>query len=158
MEASISAAPDGARQHWISTLSKAEPIALKALWEEVLAAERPAYEVLRAPEIGLVMVRGRTGGTGDRFNLGEMTVTRCAVRLDSGETGVSYRSGRDKEAAEVSAVIDAMLQREGGRDAAVQVIAALDEEQTRRRSQQARRSGATKVNFFTMTRTREDKA
>ena len=158
MEASVSAAPNGARQHWISTLSKADPAAIKALWDGPLAAERPGYEVLRAPEIGLVMVRGRTGGTGDRFNLGEMTVTRCAVRLATGETGVSYRGGRDKEAAEISAVIDAMLQREGEQDAAVQVIAALDEAQTQRRAQQARRSGATKVNFFTMTRTREDKA
>lgn len=28
----------------------------------------PNYDFLRSPEIGLVMVRGRTGGTGNPFN------------------------------------------------------------------------------------------
>ena len=30
------------------------------------------------------MVRGRVGGTGAPFNLGEMSVTRCSVRLADG--------------------------------------------------------------------------
>ncbi|MEE4301615.1 MAG: phosphonate C-P lyase system protein PhnG, partial [Pseudomonadales bacterium] len=68
----------------MSTLAKADPERLLAAWDAVPASVRPDYEMLRPAEIGLVMVRGRTGGVGDRFNLGEMTVTRCAVRLASG--------------------------------------------------------------------------
>ena len=146
------------RQAWMSVLSKAEPQELAAAWASLPEAARPGYEFLRAPEIGLVMVRGRTGGEGDRFNLGEMTVTRCAVRLDGGETGVSYRAGRDRDASEVAAVLDGILQREALRADALPILKRLEEAATSRRAQQARRSGATKVEFFTMTRTREDKA
>ena len=42
---------------------------------------------LRAPETGLVMLRGRIGGSGASFNVGEATVTRAAVQLASGEQG-----------------------------------------------------------------------
>lgn len=145
------------RQNWISTLSKSDPAALLGEWGEVRVEERPTYDVLRPPEIGLVMVRGRAGGVGDRFNLGEMTVTRCAVRLASGETGVSYRSGRDKGAAEVAAVLDGMLQRPESSRAAHAIVQRLEQALMAQRAEQARRSGATKVQFFTMTRTREDR-
>jgi len=49
---------------------------------------------------------------GSPFNVGEMTVTRAAVRLESGETGVSYVAGRSREHAEVAAAVDAMMQSE----------------------------------------------
>ncbi len=41
-------------------------------------AEPVDYVELRATETGLVMLRGRIGGDGDRFNVGEATVTRAA--------------------------------------------------------------------------------
>lgn len=153
----MDAASTKQRQSWISTLSKSDPAFLRGEWSGVRAEDRPTYDMLRPPEIGLVMVRGRAGGVGDRFNLGEMTVIRCAVRLASGETGVSYRSGRDKEAAEVAAVLDGMLQRPESRPAASAIIQRLEQALVARRAEQARRSGATKVQFFTMTRTREDR-
>lgn len=113
----------------------------------------PVYQTLRAAETGLVMVRGRSGGTGSRFNLGEMTVSRCTVRLDSGETGVSYRAGRDRHAAEISAIADALLQNPEWHarlwDA---LIVPLQAAQQAQREQTLRRSAATKVDFFTMTR------
>ncbi|MDZ7825350.1 MAG: phosphonate C-P lyase system protein PhnG [Gammaproteobacteria bacterium] len=93
-----------ARKHWMSVLAKADPDRLRAPFSTLPGNDRPRWTALRPPEIGLVMVRGRTGGVGDRFNLGEMTVTRAAVRLESGETGLAWRSGRDKRAAEIAAV------------------------------------------------------
>ena len=144
------------RQGWISTLAKADAAHLLDEWNRVQGHERPTYEMLRPPEIGLVMVRGRAGGVGDRFNLGEMTVTRCAVRLSSGETGISYRSGRDKLAAEVAAILDGMLQRPGSCATAQAIVGRIAQTLASERAEQARRSGATKVQFFTMTRTRED--
>ena len=105
------------------------------------------------------MVRGRSGGVGNPFNLGEMTVTRSAVRLDSGETGVSYVAGRDKVHAETAAVLDAMLQTsEWHETVKASVIDPLQSTQAGDRDQRLRQRAATRVDFFTMTRTREDKA
>jgi len=103
-----------ARQRWMSVLAKAPGDSLQNHFFKL--GDVPAYSPLREAETGLVMVRGRTGGVGNRFNLGEMTVTRCAVRLDSGETGVSYVAGRDKQHAELAAVCDAMMQSATQRD------------------------------------------
>ena len=74
------------------------------------ATERPEFTWLRTPEIGSVMVRGRAGGTGAPFNLGEMTVTRCALQLSSGEVGHAYVQGRRKACAEAAAIVDALMQ------------------------------------------------
>ena len=60
----------------------------------------PDYTVIRGPEGGLVMVRGRAGGGGSAFNLGEMTVTRCTVRTETGFVGHAYIAGRDEQRAD----------------------------------------------------------
>ena len=143
----------GERRRWLSVLAKAKAGEVIAAWEGL--AERPAFRALRAPEIGMVMVRGRMGGTGDAFNVGEMTVTRAAVRLESGETGVSYVAGRDRRHAEIAAAVDAMMQSPALRPAVEgPVVASLAGAQTRRRDTAARKAAATKVDFFTMVRTR----
>ncbi|MEM9744818.1 MAG: phosphonate C-P lyase system protein PhnG [Pseudomonadota bacterium] len=149
---------NAARKTWLSTLAKADASRLVDAWDSVPDSQRPDYEMLRPAEIGLVMVRGRSGGVGDRFNLGEMTVTRCAVRLASGETGLAWRGGRNKRAAEVAAILDGMLQSAELKETADAIVADLTHEQAEQRAEQARKSGATKVQFFTMTRKRDDKA
>jgi alpha-D-ribose 1-methylphosphonate 5-triphosphate synthase subunit PhnG len=143
--------PDSARAAWMGTLAKARPPELAALWG---AATRPGFGFVRPPETGLVMVRGRTGGTGPAFNLGEMTVTRCVVRLDSGETGVGYVAGRDKDHAAAAACLDAMMQSERHRDSAAGVIGALADAAKARSGARSRKAAATKVEFFTMVRDR----
>src|SRR3954465_15521138 len=70
----------------------------------------PAHENLREPENGLVMVRGRIGGDGAPFNLGEATVSRAAVRLATGEVGFGYVLGRDQRKARMIALCDALIQ------------------------------------------------
>jgi len=141
------------RRRWLSVLAKAKAGEVIAAWESLAA--RPTFRALRAPEIGMVMVRGRMGGTGDAFNVGEMTVTRAAVRLESGETGLSYVAGRDRRHAEIAAAVDAMMQSPRLRPAVEgAVVAMLAEAQARRRDTDARKAAATKVDFFTMVRTR----
>ena len=88
----------------------------QATADELLAAlaragAAPEAEDLRAPETGLVMVRGRIGGDGRPFNAGEATVTRAAVRLPGGETGFAYHLGRDRARARLAAILDAHWQR-----------------------------------------------
>src|SRR6202165_2505743 len=70
----------------------------------------PVHENLREPENGLVMVRGRIGGDGAPFNLGEGTVSRAAVRLSTGEVGFGYTLGRDAQKARMIALCDALVQ------------------------------------------------
>ena len=109
--------------------------------------------VLRAPDVGMVMLRGRVGGNGAPFNLGEATVTRAAVKLDSGEIGYAYLLGRDLERARLAAIIDALGQRSADRarlerDFVAPVTARLAQAADLRR----RRTAATRVNFFIMVR------
>ncbi len=137
------------RKTAIDTLSAAPPTALADLWAKLGIA--PEYRLVRGPETGLVMIRGRAGGGGQPFNLGEATVTRATVRLASGEVGHSYALGRDGEKAVRAALLDALWQREPQRietevlvplrDAARQADATLRDE-----------TAATRVNFFTMVR------
>jgi alpha-D-ribose 1-methylphosphonate 5-triphosphate synthase subunit PhnG len=119
--------------------------------------ELPTYYHLRPPEIGLAMVRGRAGGTGQQFNLGEMTVTRCVVRIDCQEeessVGFGYVAGRSRQHAELAAVCDALMQLSSWRDKVkTLVIEPLQAELTRQKDIQKRQTAATKVNFFTLLR------
>src|ERR1700761_5200842 len=88
------------RRRWMAILARAPAEQLEALLDAL--GERPSYTVLRAPEGGLVMVRGRIGGGGAAFNLGEMTVTRCAVCIESGPIGHAYVAGCEPRRAELA--------------------------------------------------------
>lgn len=115
--------------------------------------ELPAYESLREDENGLVMMRGRVGGDGAPFNLGEATVSRAAVRLASGEMGFGYTLGRDREKARMIALCDALVQAGGFADRVeARVIAPLRVAMLARRARKAAESAATKVDFYTMVR------
>lgn len=135
------------RQGWMGLLARAPAERLAALMPPA-----PGFDWLRAPEIGGVMMRGRAGGTGGPFNLGEVTVTRCALRLGSGEVGHACVMGRDKAHAQRAALVDALMQ--GAMAAAIraQVLDPLARDEDARRSARAARAAATKVDFFTMVR------
>lgn len=137
------------RKEWLSVLAKARADEVVSAWAAL--PERPDFQALRAPEIGLILVRGRMGGLGDAFNLGEMTLTRAAVRLKSGETGLAYVAGRDRLHAEIAAAVDAMMQSPGLRPQVEgPLVARLDRAHQQRRTLAARKAAATKVEFFTM--------
>lgn len=111
----------------------------------------PGYTRLRGPEVGLVMARGRAGGTGQVFNLGEIAVTRCTVRSTNGVAGHATVRGRDMRLAELAAVLDAALQDPEHAPAFdAGVIAPLAAAQAHRRERVARKAAATQVRFFTM--------
>jgi alpha-D-ribose 1-methylphosphonate 5-triphosphate synthase subunit PhnG len=113
----------------------------------------PAHEDLREPENGLVMVRGRVGGDGAPFNLGEATVSRAAVRLSTGEVGFGYTLGRDREKARLIALCDAMVQS-ADLAAAIEakVVAPLRAAMIERRNRKAAETAATRVDFYTLVR------
>ncbi|MBL6428522.1 MAG: phosphonate C-P lyase system protein PhnG [Maritimibacter sp.] len=140
---------DTARQARMGLVAKARPARLAALMDGV---EAPGFDWLRAPEVGGVMVRGRMGGTGAPFNLGEMTVTRCALRLATGEVGHGYVQGRDKAHAERAALVDALMQTDRAEALQAQVLDPLAEVAVTEKATRAAKAAATKVDFFTMVR------
>ena len=113
----------------------------------------PPCENLRQPENGLVMVRGRIGGDGAPFNLGEATVSRAAVRLASGEVGFGYTLGRDRDKARMIALCDALIQTSDHADAVeAQVLTPLRARMMSERSRRAAETAATRVDFYTLVR------
>jgi len=142
--------PDiAARQAVMATCTGATTAELEQALQGL--GEVPAASDLRATENGLVMLRGRMGGDGRAFNLGEATVTRAAVRLEDGRNGFAYQLGRDTAKARISAILDALWQ--GPERAAVEmVLTPIRERVAEEAATKARRVAATRVNFFTMVR------
>lgn len=138
--------PD-ARRAWISVLAKAPPARLAGLMPDLAP-----HTCLRPPEIGTVMVQGRAGGTGARFNLGEMTVTRCSVQLACGTVGHACVQGRNKDHARRAALADAMLQTDAGPELEAGVLAPLRNAAAAARAARAAKAAGTRVEFFTMVR------
>ena len=139
------------RQEWMSILAKADTELLNTLWCDL--QDKPSWRNVRAPETGMIMVRGKAGGVGTTFNFGEMTLTRATVRLDSGISGVAYVQGRSTSKAEQSAVLDAMLQDERYSDDVLKtVIKPIEKFITREKVSSSRKAANTKVEFFTMVR------
>ncbi|RYE87423.1 MAG: phosphonate C-P lyase system protein PhnG [Hyphomicrobiales bacterium] len=137
------------RKAAIDALSGAPPATLARLWQGL--GITPEYRLVRGPETGLVMIRGRAGGGGNPFNLGEATVTRATVRLATGEIGHSYALGRDGEKAVRAALLDALWQREPERIEA-EVLEPLRAAAAEADGQRRAETAATRVNFFTMVR------
>jgi len=140
--------PQTPRQKWMAVLARASAQELADRLSEL--PPLAATETLRAPETGLVMVRGRAGGDGDAFNLGEMTVTRCAIRLGA-HIGHAYIAGRDHTKARLAALLDAALQDSALHHACMEaVVEPLAAAQQAARAAEARKAAATRVDFFTM--------
>ena len=140
-----------ARPAWLAVLARATLTEL----EDLVPAgdELPPLTRVRPPEIGMVMLRGRVGGTGNPFNLGEACVVRCAVRLGDGPLGVAYALGRDKRRAELAALFDALLQDPRHHDGLQRsLIAPLAVAQSFAREQKQRDVAGSKVEFFTFVR------
>ncbi|WP_454853244.1 phosphonate C-P lyase system protein PhnG [Rhizobium binxianense] len=147
------AAPKAAtgRKRVVDLLARAERNELLEAFAAL--AEKPEVQPVRGPETGLVMVRGRIGGGGAPFNLGEVTVTRATVRLASGTVGHAQALGTDREKARLAAIFDALWQEEATQSFVEQVvlepIAARIAEADRRKADE---TAATRVDFFTMVR------
>jgi alpha-D-ribose 1-methylphosphonate 5-triphosphate synthase subunit PhnG len=146
-----SAQETAGRQAAMATLAHAGADELRHLWE---ASGLPGEaRLLRGPETGLVTLRGRIGGGGAPFNLGEATVTRATVRLADGTVGHAYALGRDKEKARLSAIADALWQQPARRaDVEAKILAPLREAAAVADGRRRAETAATKVDFFTLVR------
>ena len=138
--------PHAARRRWMAVLARADTDELAHRLGAL-----PGYQVLRGPEAGLVMVRGRAGGGGAPFNLGEMTATRCTVRTEEGFVGHAYVAGRNERLTELAALADALLQDPTRQTALLEeVIEPLATMQQAERDAVSAKAAATRVQFFAM--------
>src|SRR6187200_2647918 len=110
------------RRHIMEILAKADDGRLESAWEEW--PDKPDVFAVRGPEIGLVMMRGRIGGGGAPFNLGEATVTRATVRLANGAVGHAYALGRSSEKVRLAAIFDALWQEPAYRQTVEETVLA----------------------------------
>ncbi len=139
------------RRQMMAVLAHAPSSRLAKLWSD--AGFAVVAEPVRGPETGLVTVRGRIGGGGAAFNVGEATVTRATVRLAGGEVGHSYALGRDADKARIAATIDALWQKPELRARLEDLILGpLRLEHAGQAGRRAAEVAATKVDFFTMVR------
>jgi alpha-D-ribose 1-methylphosphonate 5-triphosphate synthase subunit PhnG len=138
------------RQAALSILSHADPQQLSRLYDETWW-NKPEVSPIRGPETGLIMLRGRTGGGGAPFNMGEATVSRASVRIDTGEVGHGYCLGRDTDKARLIAIIDALFQREPD-NVEFAILRPLSDTAYAADKQRRDETAATKVEFFTMVR------
>jgi len=138
------------RAAWIRLLALA-PLELLEQWAQ--SRRMPSFTWLRRPEIGLVMVEGRIGGEGGRFNLGEMTVTRCTLRIAGGASGIGYVRGRSARHAELAAIGDALMQSNSENEGLEsELLAPLRARQEQAAAQARGKARATRVEFFTVAR------
>jgi alpha-D-ribose 1-methylphosphonate 5-triphosphate synthase subunit PhnG len=142
--------PNAARKKWLGLLARSAAADVAQLWQALQID--PAHSLLRAPEIGGVMVRGRAGAVGAAFNLGEMTVTRASIKLEDGTVGHGYVQGRSKDHAVQAALVDALMQTQAAAEIESAMITPLRENMQARQVVRASKAAATKVDFFTMVR------
>ncbi len=141
---------------------------LVTLSQALMAAKMPvpSYSIVRAPETGLIMARGRVGNTGDAFNVGEVMVTRCVVCLnedgasgtpdqdqDQGFLGYAWVMGEKPRHAEIAALLDALWLREAYASLMeMHVAPILMQRRMDKEEAEAHAVAKTKVDFFTMVR------
>jgi alpha-D-ribose 1-methylphosphonate 5-triphosphate synthase subunit PhnG len=142
--------PDPARKKAMGLLARATLDELTAAWEAL--ADKPEVHPVRGPETGLVMVRGRIGGSGDPFNLGEATVSRATIRLSTGEIGHGQMLGTDRQRARLAAIFDALSQRDGDKVGVEALLGCVAERLAQEERRKAEETAATRVDFFTMVR------
>lgn len=127
---------------------------------EALAAigPLPGFRHLRRPETGLVMLRGRVGGAGAPFNVGEATVARCLVVTEAGTEGAAYHLGRDLERAEKAALFEALAREDAWRDKVeAALLGPVRDRLARERLAAAVATDATRVEFFTLVRGEDER-
>ncbi len=139
------------RQALLSVLSKASLSDIEKYWK-VLSLD-VNYHFLKEPEVGMTMVRAKAGGAGQAFNMGEVTVTRSVIQLDTQQMGFGYTLGRNIEKSTLIAVIDECFQIEQWQPLIkAKLLAPLQKILQKSDSEREEKVAGTKVNFFTMVR------
>lgn len=140
-----------ARRRAIEAFAVADASRMADVWRRFDDRLKP--RPVRGPEVGLVMLRGRIGGGGAPFNLGEASVTRASVRVADGTIGHAMILGRDVEKARLAACLDAAWQNAAHREAIeTELVAPTLARKAQDERRRAEETAATRVDFFTLVR------
>jgi alpha-D-ribose 1-methylphosphonate 5-triphosphate synthase subunit PhnG len=138
------------RESWIGLLGSADPADLEAGLEGLEGSE---YARITGPETGMLMVQAKADGSGSRFNLGEMTVSKCILEVQGKFMGSGWVMGSDLRHAELAALFDGLLQDPAHHDHLMTtLIPRLEEKERIRRERLLKDVSDTKVEFFTLKR------
>jgi alpha-D-ribose 1-methylphosphonate 5-triphosphate synthase subunit PhnG len=107
--------------------------------------------VLRAPESGLIMARGRIAGTGSPFNLGELFLSRTAVSI-LGFVGYGYCLCQSPYHAYLAACLDSLAQNPSYAELVEKELSLLQLAREKEIEKESRKTDKTKVEFFTLVR------
>lgn len=145
------------RKRWLSLLAQADIQSLENVCVGLGEWMNVPFQWIRPPETGLVMVRGRIGGSGSKFNVGELSITRCAIRLDVSSStqsmGMGWVKGKNPRLAEMVARLDALLQvPDYFEKIMATVIEPIAAEIAQKNDQMAKKTASTKVDFYTLAR------
>lgn len=131
------------RPGWMGLLARAPEPQLLALWRAAVC--EPAFVWVQTPETGMVTLRGGAGAVRMSFWLGDMTVTRCAVRLSCGAVGLAHVPGQAPEKARIAALCDALMQTDAAADIRRGILDPLAATEAARRRDRAAQAAATRL-------------
>lgn len=138
------------RQEWISLLGSADPVWLEKQNTCLNLDLEPVFIV--KPETGMIMMQARQDGSGPRFNLGEVTVSRCILKLGT-TMGYSMVMGSNLRHAQLAALFDALLQKpEQGLNLQNNLVPKLRQIRDQKRREYKEDIETSKVEFFTLKR------
>jgi len=139
------------RKEWIGLLGSADPKDLEAARKEHAKGVEITHVV--KPETGMIMAQAKADGSNGRFNLGEITVSRCVLEVKKIYMGTSWVMGSDLRHAELAALFDGMLQDPVTRDKLTNtLIKELKIKQTVKNERLTQDASDTRVEFFTLKR------
>ena len=139
------------RKTWIALLGNADPMDLEAA-RKALGDEVDITHVVK-PETGMIMIQAKADGSNSRFNLGEITVSRCVLEVKKIYMGTSWVMGSDLRHAELAALFDGMLQDPATHEKLAEtLIKELKIKQTAKNERLAQDASDTRVEFFTLKR------
>ena len=147
------------RSHWMGLIARA-PITL--LEQALQSYTHLQHETLKPFETVAFMVQARTGSSGQRFNMGEVSVGRMILKLQlrnevinepTSYVGVAYIKGANERQTYLAALADALLQTSIHHDSLNKLLLEpVESYLSQERQAKQKTVQATQVEFFTVAR------
>ncbi|MFH2093346.1 MAG: phosphonate C-P lyase system protein PhnG [Pseudomonadota bacterium] len=139
------------REDWIGLLGSADPADLESALEKLNHSIEFTHIV--KPETGMLMVQAKADGSNSRFNLGEITVSKCILEINGQYMGAGWTMGSNLRHAELAALFDGLFQDPLLQETLNQtLIPLLKDKQLAKDERRLKDAADTKVEFFTLKR------
>jgi alpha-D-ribose 1-methylphosphonate 5-triphosphate synthase subunit PhnG len=116
------------RERRFEAIALARPGELASLADTVLSGV--TLEILRGPQVGMLMLRALDSVDGIRFNVGEVLVTEALVAIGP-HKGYAMIQGTDREHALAGAILDAAVESDHPQTARILTMLHMLEDRSR---------------------------